>query len=170
MAEATWTDERVELLKKLWADGLSASQVAARMGGGLTRNAVLSKVHRSGLARRSETVVRKAYVRTKPMPPKPEPKPRPVVIKPRPALVAEPLPPEPPAVARITNILDLDACHCRWPIGDPRHAGFGYCGDEAVLGKPYCRGHMARAMQPPSLRRRGEAETVKVSRVNKEFA
>ena len=37
----TWTDERVELLKKLWADGLSASQIAGELGG-ITRNAVIS--------------------------------------------------------------------------------------------------------------------------------
>ena len=44
----SWTDERVELLKKLWADGLSASQIAAELGG-ITRNAVIGKVHRLGL-------------------------------------------------------------------------------------------------------------------------
>ena len=43
----SWTDERVELLKKLWADGLSASQIAAELGG-VTRNAVIGKVHRLG--------------------------------------------------------------------------------------------------------------------------
>jgi GcrA cell cycle regulator len=43
-----WTDERVELLKKLWADGLSASQIAARLGG-VTRNAVIGKVHRPAM-------------------------------------------------------------------------------------------------------------------------
>ena len=42
-----WNDERVELLKKLWADGLSASQIAGRLGG-VTRNAVIGKVHRLG--------------------------------------------------------------------------------------------------------------------------
>ena len=47
-----WTDERVELLKKLWADGLSASQIAGRLGG-VTRNAVIGKVHRLGLSGRA---------------------------------------------------------------------------------------------------------------------
>ena len=45
----SWTDERVELLKKLWADGLSASQIASKLGE-VTRNAVIGKVHRLGLA------------------------------------------------------------------------------------------------------------------------
>ena len=47
-----WTDERVELLKKLWAEGLSASQIAGRLGG-VTRNAVIGKVHRLGLSGRA---------------------------------------------------------------------------------------------------------------------
>ena len=47
----SWTDERVEELKKLWAEGLSASQIATRMGG-VTRNAVIGKVHRLGLSGR----------------------------------------------------------------------------------------------------------------------
>ena len=46
-----WTDERVELLKKLWQDGLSASQIAKQLGG-VTRNAVIGKVHRLGLSNR----------------------------------------------------------------------------------------------------------------------
>ena len=47
-----WTEERVELLRKLWAEGLSASQIAGRLGE-VTRNAVIGKVHRLGLALRS---------------------------------------------------------------------------------------------------------------------
>src|SRR6202035_1473542 len=48
------TDERVELLKKLWSDGLSASQIAAELGG-ITRNAVIGKVHRLGLSGRAKS-------------------------------------------------------------------------------------------------------------------
>src|SRR5437764_6386009 len=47
-----WTDERVETLKKLWLEGLSASQIAKQLGG-VTRNAVIGKVHRLGLAGRA---------------------------------------------------------------------------------------------------------------------
>ena len=49
-----WTDERVELLKKLWAEGLSARQIADQLGG-VTRNAVIGKVHRLGLSGRATT-------------------------------------------------------------------------------------------------------------------
>ncbi|MGZ3259711.1 MAG: GcrA family cell cycle regulator, partial [Croceibacterium sp.] len=50
----SWTDERVALLSKLWADGLSASQIAAELGG-ITRNAVIGKVHRLGLSGRAKS-------------------------------------------------------------------------------------------------------------------
>ncbi|MFC3265598.1 GcrA family cell cycle regulator, partial [Camelimonas abortus] len=53
-AGSGWTDERVELLKKLWSEGLSASQIATAMGG-VTRNAVIGKVHRLGLSGRART-------------------------------------------------------------------------------------------------------------------
>ena len=50
----SWTDERVETLKKLWSEGLSASQIAAELGG-VTRNAVIGKVHRLGLSGRAKS-------------------------------------------------------------------------------------------------------------------
>ncbi|MDQ3559688.1 MAG: GcrA cell cycle regulator, partial [Pseudomonadota bacterium] len=49
----SWTDERVETLKRLWQEGLSASQIAAELGG-VTRNAVIGKVHRLGLSGRGQ--------------------------------------------------------------------------------------------------------------------
>lgn len=48
----SWTDERVEILKRLWGDGQSASQIAKELGG-VTRNAVIGKVHRLGLSNRT---------------------------------------------------------------------------------------------------------------------
>ncbi|WP_040308565.1 GcrA family cell cycle regulator, partial [Asticcacaulis biprosthecium] len=48
----SWTDERVETLKKLWQEGHSASQIAKQLGG-VTRNAVIGKVHRLGLSGRA---------------------------------------------------------------------------------------------------------------------
>ena len=61
-AGMNWTDERVELLKKLWSDGLSASQIAAQLGG-VSRNAVIGKVHRLKLSGRGKTT--KTTPRTK---------------------------------------------------------------------------------------------------------
>ena len=51
----SWTDERIEQLKQHWMEGKSASQIASLLGNGLTRNAVIGKVHRLGLAGRAKS-------------------------------------------------------------------------------------------------------------------
>lgn len=73
----TWTDERVEQLRKLWSDGLSASQIATEIGG-VSRNAIIGKVHRLGLSGRAKAPVAAAPrpVR-KPAAPAPAPAPAP---------------------------------------------------------------------------------------------
>lgn len=106
----SWTDERVELLKKMWNEGQSASQIAKELGG-VTRNAVIGKVHRLGLSNRAgsaapakpatEKPAAKAKATTKPAPPKPEPAQasapaRPAAPNRRPIIPAgQPLPPQP---------------------------------------------------------------------------
>ena len=52
----SWTDERIDQLSRLWLEGRSASQIATALGGGLTRNAVIGKVHRLGLAGRVKSM------------------------------------------------------------------------------------------------------------------
>lgn len=55
MAPSTnWTDERIETLTRLWCAGMSATQIAVRLGGGLTRNAVIGKIHRLQISRPSK--------------------------------------------------------------------------------------------------------------------
>tara|TARA_R110002095_G_scaffold194721_1_gene173065 strand:+ start:235 stop:831 length:597 start_codon:yes stop_codon:yes gene_type:complete len=71
----SWTDDRVEILKKMWGEGQSASQIAKELGG-VTRNAVIGKVHRLGLSNRAASGAAAA--------PKPEPKAKPEA-KPKPA-------------------------------------------------------------------------------------
>jgi GcrA cell cycle regulator len=66
----TWTDERVALLKKLWMEGLSASQIASELSGGVTRNAVIGKVHRLKLSARAKP----ASVAPRPKAPRPAPR------------------------------------------------------------------------------------------------
>ncbi len=66
---ATWTDERVEQLKKLWEAGLSASQIAGELGN-ITRNAVIGKVHRLGLSGRAKSPLRPHPARARPAPPR----------------------------------------------------------------------------------------------------
>ena len=55
-----WTEDRVQTLTRLWRDGLSASQIARALAGGVTRNAVIGKVHRLGLSGRARQRVRAA--------------------------------------------------------------------------------------------------------------
>jgi GcrA cell cycle regulator len=160
----SWNDERVELLKKLWAEGLSASQIAGRIGS-VTRNAVIGKVHRLGLSGRATTTRMKSHrPRTRTVPAKRAP------AKPRFANVgntalrdlyrdAEPY--VAPAeelvipVAERRSIQTLEECSCRWPIGDPQDADFHFCGKTKVTGLPYCEFHARRAFQPPQSRRSG---------------
>ncbi|WP_299046512.1 GcrA family cell cycle regulator [uncultured Tateyamaria sp.] len=114
----SWTDERVELLKKMWGEGQSASQIAKELGG-VTRNAVIGKVHRLGLSNRagggSSASTAKAEAKPKAAPkakaePKPQPKTEPAVKPvaapdPKAAVPArkqiipagQPLPPQPSA-------------------------------------------------------------------------
>lgn len=65
----SWTDERVETLKKLWMEGLSASQIANELGDGVTRNAVIGKVHRLKLSARAKPATVTPRARTTPRPP-----------------------------------------------------------------------------------------------------
>jgi GcrA cell cycle regulator len=69
---AGWTDERVETLKKLWMEGLSASQIAGELGQGVTRNAVIGKVHRLKLSARAKPT--NTAPRARPAAPRPTPR------------------------------------------------------------------------------------------------
>jgi len=93
----SWTDERVETLKRMWAEGQSASQIAKELGG-VTRNAVIGKVHRLGLSNRTEEGAAEPAPEpaAKPVPPSPAPAPAP---EPRPAPAPEPKPEPKPAAA-----------------------------------------------------------------------
>lgn len=160
-----WTDERVELLKKLWSEGLSASQIAGRIGG-VSRNAVIGKVHRLGLSGRATTTRMKSH-RPRPRMPQATAK-RPQ--KARFAQVGNPavralyqpdVEPYVPAQEELViplkerkSIQTLTECNCRWPIGDPQHSEFHFCGKTKVAGLPYCEFHARRAYQPPQVRRR----------------
>ncbi|AJE45568.1 GcrA family cell cycle regulator [Celeribacter indicus] len=74
----SWTDERVELLKKMWGEGQSASQIAKELGG-VTRNAVIGKVHRLGLSNRAGATGAPAAKPAAAPKAKPVPKPKPEV-------------------------------------------------------------------------------------------
>ena len=166
-AAVGWTDDRVALLRRLWEDGQSASKIAAQLGG-VTRNAVIGKVHRLGLAGRArggeetsaaapqpskvieiETAI--AVVETQ--------APEPVAIvshRPAPSFPAPaPTPaPTPLAVSQRVTIMDLRESMCRWPLGDPTTPEFRFCGARSITGLPYCTHHAEIAYQPATERKR----------------
>jgi GcrA cell cycle regulator len=159
----SWNDERVEALKKLWGDGLSASQIAGRLGG-VTRNAVIGKVHRLGLAGRATTSRMKSHrPRVRSQSVKHLMKARPINIG-NPAFrklyLADSEPYVPPAEELVIPpnerkyIQTLTESCCRWPIGDPQQPDFHFCGKSKIPGLPYCEVHARRAFQPPQARRR----------------
>lgn len=179
---AAWTPERVETLTTLWAEGLSASEIAKKLGG-LTRSAVIGKVHRLGVSERSL-----------PSSPPSNGQPRlsvaqrrklqgPKVKKLSPQRMNSRKPPKPVGgglvfgsgvgtgskpprkyVERIeepgsATIETLASHMCRWPIGDPRSEAFTLCGARKDDG-PYCTGHARIAYQPqaPSAKARERAD------------
>ncbi len=165
-----WTDEVVEQLKQHWIDGKSASQIASLLGNGVTRNAVIGKVHRLGLAGRAKTPSASVA------------RPRRVAPPPRiasPGRASAPPPPDDargdraramprrrcrslrargfesvvvPMSLRVT-IVELKESMCRWPLGDPATSEFRYCGSPTASG-PYCAYHGGLAYQPAQERRR----------------
>lgn len=174
---AGWTEDRVGALKKLWLEGQSASQIAKALGGGVTRNAVIGKVHRLGLSGRAapsqpaRTTFRTARPSTKaaaasaaaptaaaapaaPVQPTQAPSaPRRIeAVAPRPAAVptqvAQPSAPAPmPELPGTATVLTLGAHMCKWPIGDPSSREFSFCGRRASEGV-YCVEHARVAYQP----------------------
>ena len=157
----SWTDERVTTLKKLWLDGLSASQIAKQLGG-VTRNAVIGKVHRLGLSGRAapSQPARPAFKAPRParpaattMPSAPR---RVVAAEPAalPAVAQQPSVPafraEEPGSA---TVLTLGAHMCKWPIGEPSTDGFTFCGRRSSEG-PYCGEHARIAYQPQQTKKK----------------
>ncbi len=160
-----WTDDRVDLLKRLWGEGKTAKEIAHILGGGLTRNAVIGKAHRMKLSGRVSPIQQNKTVQqenaensaraqgklvdarssgAKPQKSKPvrsaanaqstggaHP---PIKRKPVPAAVNK-------AQGTPTQLVDIKDRMCRWPIGDPKHDDFHFCGGDATPGIPYCDVH-----------------------------
>ncbi len=149
-----WTDERVELLKKLWMDGLSASQIAKQLGG-VTRNAVIGKVHRLGLSGRAAPSQPTRPAFKTPRTPRPAPSAAPRRIEAHAAPAPQPVfYPEEPGSA---TVLTLGAHMCKWPIGDPATDNFSFCGRRTDVDGPYCAQHSRIAYQPQQARKRSSA-------------
>jgi len=150
-----WSEERIELLKKLWADGLSASQIAAELGG-ISRNSVIGKIHRLKLSGR-KVLTRtqedpKRRHRASVEPPRRslagtrfnpavslKSRTRKVLAQPREAIMIKSLKP--------VHILDRNMLRqCAWPLwgdrGHPAHSELKCCGNPIAPGEQsYCEGH-----------------------------
>lgn len=158
---AGWTDDRVGALKKLWLEGQSASQIAKQLGGGVTRNAVIGKVHRLGLsgraapsqpARTAATTFRTTRPRPAPTvaaaaPAQPAAPRRLEAIQPKPIQPVAPTPAPIPDLPGTATVMTLGAHMCKWPIGDPSSREFSFCGRRASEGV-YCVEHARVAYQP----------------------
>ncbi len=144
-----WTDEQVERLKRLWFEGLSASQVAKRLGG-VTRNSVIGKVYRLGLSRktpasRTDEAGQSGVDGSTPS-------------KAQNGASGEDASCPQSGSATASNghvgLLSLNERTCRWPIGEPGKPGFCFCGKIPKPGSPYCEYHTGIAYQPVQIQPR----------------
>lgn len=171
-----WTQESVDILKRLWAQGYAASQIAGELGGGCTRSAVCGKVHRLGLSGRLVTTRAPrpkgadggAAVRSrKRKPVERYVAPGPKVLPKRDqrdefGLASDGIVDivedhEIPLEQRRT-VLTREYGECAWPVGDPASPDFYMCGAQTARRSdgermPYCPHHCARAFQAPRSRR-----------------
>lgn len=166
-----WNKGRVKALRVLWAEGWSANEIARELGG-VSRNAVIGKVHRLRLngriapARPSRRVVRQPPACTRIH--TPPPRARAPVAKPPRTTAVEALAPLAVEGARV-GVLTLGPGMCRYPIGDPKEPGFGFCARAVEGVDVYCAAHalVCRARAPPrpvkplDLRRLDEATALR---------
>jgi GcrA cell cycle regulator len=153
MKPTPWTPERIGLLTRLWGEHLSAAEIARELGCGLTRCAVLGKVHRLGLeshAARRSIHVRPASRRIARTWRAPGEKPKPVPIDASPPLNI-------PFVA-------LRRLHCRFPVTED--TPFLFCGQAKTLGSSYCAYHHALA-HAESLDLTGRERAMRAGRVRR---
>jgi GcrA cell cycle regulator len=163
-----WNEERVALLRRRWAEGASADCIARELGSGVSRCAVLGKIHRLKLVqpkfRRRQA--RKDEPRQRP--PRPQPRSERAAMRAASQLLAafralglDEIVGEPDtrsihkhagqAFGPICGLLDLTAATCRWPVGDPGESGFAFCGAAPFRRYPYCLRHCLIAYRPESL-------------------
>ena len=162
----SWTNERIELLQKLWFEGWSASRIAGELAHGITRNAVIGKVYRLGLSGRvnarsvpasspHQKAPRRSAHRNADSP----------QIAGNTALAFHPFVIDTPAPQTVRDVVvpisepvtisELRESMCRWPIGDPTQPEFRFCGAKKLPGQgPYCACHASIAYQTQHDRRR----------------
>ncbi|MDP9128510.1 MAG: GcrA family cell cycle regulator [Pseudomonadota bacterium] len=164
----SWTEQKIQMLKDMWGNGYSASEIAKRLGG-MTRNAVIGKAHRLKLSSRPSPIRRDEDGALS----VPGGSVMPTMKSTRKRVMLRPLPPVPmPSTAKGTVTRDFRSTieppkrvegiavtkagdrHCRWPVGDPRSPDFRFCGCTAHEGLPYCVDHARVAYQNIGRRQR----------------
>ena len=138
MTASAWTEDRIGRLKTLWLEGRSAAQIAGDLDHGITRSAVLGKVHRLGLS------AGRARPRASVLP-RPSPL-RGRRAQPAAAVQAVAEPASAPEQGQAT-LLSVLRCECRWPYGDPKAQDFSLCGRPVARGA-FCGPHAAVAYRP----------------------
>jgi GcrA cell cycle regulator len=148
-----WTEERLALAKKLYEDGLSASQVAwevNKTGSHFSRNAVIGVAHRKGwLGRRKQgvRVPRAPHFKTRPKAEIIERFEDIMELSTTEDDLATPL-------EQRKTLLQLTEATCHWPVGDPATADFFFCGAVSEENSPYCLHHSRRAFNGAPVRTR----------------
>lgn len=150
--EKGWTATRTQVALALFNSGLSAREVANEIGG-VSRNGVIGKVHRSEAIDPQRKLPRGSNDKAKGQrqPPTRRTHERGALVRPKPPAREKPIPPNvvdaqiPESQRRTLD--QLGNCVCHWPVGDPREPGFFFCGAPKVNDEdiPYCRSHQFRS-------------------------
>ena len=161
---ATWNSNRIELMTCCFHAGLSCSQIAGEIG--VTRNAVIGKLHRLGLTRPSDITAAQVEQRRAARHARARPQRNWRPKRSRLSMAAQhemlksafPEPQTPAEDIPILNgrgctLLELGQRQCRWPISSPGATDFCFCGNEPVKGLSYCPGHARIAYRQPGRRR-----------------
>ena len=139
----SWTEEKVEKLKKLWGNGNTASQIAEIIGG-ISRNAVIGKAHRLNLSAKIKTRVATSNKNFESSMEENNNRSKKVrKSKFKSLLIEKDFEPENPK-----QLEELDENSCKWPIGHPDENNFYFCGRSSLKDFSYCKLHLLYAYQP----------------------
>jgi GcrA cell cycle regulator len=141
-------------LSRLWTEGMSANQIASVLGEGITRNAVIGKLHRLGLSGNDKNSVRfdaanpydETMVEDLRVADVVSADPKPATLRQDEAIVIAKKPK--PAPKSAVSIAELTEGMCRWPAEESESGGFRYCGEPTDGTAPYCVSHCKLAYQP----------------------
>lgn len=148
-SQFAWTDEAVATIRDLWGKGFSASQIARRLDGDVSRNAVIGKLTRLGLSGRSNKITRtyapKTKMQRRSAAAKKARRTRERFEEARAVDVAAVIMPPEDVPIGATTLTDMRQDQCRWPYGD---GPFLFCPEVRAQSMSYCLGHAQKAFRP----------------------